>query len=86
MDSRQLFVNEDWLKQAIEELDTRKMTVEERYAYEYAVSANAEVINAEKRKVANLLALNILTIEQIANSLVVSVDFVLDVQKSQLVS
>jgi predicted transposase/invertase (TIGR01784 family) len=81
-----LFVNEDWLKQAIEELDTRKMTVEERYAYEYAVSANAEVINAEKRKVSNLLALNILTIEQIANSLDVSVDFVLDVQKNQLVN
>jgi hypothetical protein len=28
------FINEDWLKQAIGDLDTRQMSIEERYAYE----------------------------------------------------
>lgn len=87
------FWNEEWLKRAIDELDTRKMTPEERAYFARVTAANAEAVKAEKQKiqeaklevkmnaVANLLGLNTLTVEQIANAIGVSIDFVLEVQK-----
>ncbi len=45
------FWNEDWLKRAIDELDTRKMTPEERAHFARITAANAEAVKAEKRKI-----------------------------------
>ncbi|MEZ0486081.1 Rpn family recombination-promoting nuclease/putative transposase [Fibrella aquatica] len=83
------FWNEEWLKRAIDELDTRKMTPEERAHFARVTAANAEAVKAEQHRIdevktetiTNLLALKILTTEQIANSVGVSVDFVLDIQQ-----
>lgn len=79
------FWDEEWLKVAIDELDSRKMTPDEKASLEILIARNAESVNKEKRQleksVANLLSLNLLTIEQIANSLSVKVDFVLSVQQ-----
>ena len=79
------FWNEEWLKVAIDELDSRKMTPDEKASLEILIARNAEAVNKEKRQlqksVTNLLALNLLTVEQIATSLGVSVDFVLTVQR-----
>src|SRR5215218_4217243 len=87
------FWNEEWLKRAIDELDTRKMTPEERAYFARVTAANAEAVKAEKQKiqeaklevqmnaVQNLLDLKTLTVEQIASAINVSIDFVLDVQK-----
>ncbi|MCU0451938.1 MAG: hypothetical protein MUC97_19175, partial [Bernardetiaceae bacterium] len=79
------FWDEEWLKVAIDELDSRKMTPEEKASLEMLIARNAEAVNKEKRQlqksVANLLGLNLLTVEQIATSLGVSVDFVLSVQR-----
>ncbi|MFN8353985.1 MAG: Rpn family recombination-promoting nuclease/putative transposase [Spirosomataceae bacterium] len=78
------FWNEDWLKHAIEELDTRKMTPEERAYFARVTAANAEAVKAEKKRIEevkivsikNLLKLGILTNKQIAESIGVSEDFV----------
>jgi hypothetical protein len=80
------FWNEEWLKVvAIDELDSRKMTPDEKASLEILIARNAESVNKEKRQlqkiVANLLSLNLLTVEQIATSTGISVDFVLSVQK-----
>ncbi len=79
------FWDEEWLKVAIDELDSRKMTPDEKASLEILIARNAESVNKEKRQleksVANLLSLNLLTVEQIANSLSVKVDFVLSVQQ-----
>ena len=78
------FWDEEWLKVAIDELDSRKMTPDEKASLEILIARNAEAVNKEKRllqkSVANLLKLNLLTVEQIANSLSVSIDFVLSVK------
>jgi predicted transposase/invertase (TIGR01784 family) len=74
------FWDEEWLKVAIDELDSRKMTPDEKASLEILIARNAEAVNKEKRQleksVSNLLGLNLLTIEQIATSLGTSVDFV----------
>jgi hypothetical protein len=79
------FWNEEWLKVAIDELDSRKMTPKEKASLEISIARNAEAVNKEKRQlqksVSNLLSLNLLTIEQIATSLGTSVDFVKSVQQ-----
>ena len=79
------FWNEEWLKVAIDELDSRKMTPDEKASLEILIARNAEAVNKEKRQlqksVSNLLSLNLLTIEQIATSLGTSVDFVKSVQQ-----
>jgi predicted transposase/invertase (TIGR01784 family) len=79
------FWDEEWLKVAIDELDSRKMTPEEKASLEMLIARNAEAVNIEKRQlhksVANLLGLKLLTVEQIATSLGVSVDFVLSIQR-----
>jgi hypothetical protein len=79
------FWNEEWLKVAIDELDSRKMIPDEKASLEILIARNAESVNKEKRQlqkiVANLLSLNLLTVELIATSTGISVDFVLSVQK-----
>jgi len=79
------FWDEEWLKVTIDELDSRKMTPDEKASLEILIARNAEAVNKEKRQLqksaANLLGLNLLTVEQIASSLGVSVDFVLSVQR-----
>ncbi len=79
------FWNEEWLKVAIDELDSRKMTPDQKASLEILIARNAESVNKEKRQlqkmVANFLGLNLLTVEQIATSVGVSEDFVLSVQR-----
>ncbi len=45
------FWNEEWLSRAIDELDTRKMTPEERAYFARVTAANAEAVNAEKKRI-----------------------------------
>jgi hypothetical protein len=86
------FWNEEWLKRAIDELDTRKMTPEQRAYFARVTAANAEAVKAEKQKiqeaemsiktetVTKLVKRGKLTIEEIAEDSGVSVDFVLEIQ------
>lgn len=87
------FWNEEWLKIAIDELDRRKMTPDERAFFEILVAHNAEAVKAESRKIKEALALkNIetiikalkrgkLSIKEIAEDNGVTVDFVIDLQQ-----
>jgi len=91
------FWNEEWLKRAIDELDTRKMTPEERAYFARVTAANAEAVKAEKQKireaeeqkeitvkteaVSKALKGGKLTVEEIADYNGTSVDFVLEVQR-----
>lgn len=45
------FWDEEWLKRAIDELDTRKMTPEERAYFARVTAANAEAVKAEKQRI-----------------------------------
>ena len=86
------FWNEEWLKVAIDELDSRKMTPDEKASLEILIARNAESVKAESRKIkealnsknietvrkALLKGLDIQTVADIAD---VSVDFVLSVQR-----
>lgn len=82
------FWNEDWLKKAINEVDLRAMTAEQKLAYEMAISANALAVKNENKKlqareakfVKNLIAQNKFSIEEIADLADVSIEFVKDVQ------
>ncbi|MCY7351957.1 MAG: helix-turn-helix domain-containing protein [Cytophagaceae bacterium] len=42
------FWTEEWLQRAIEELDTRKMTPEERFQFARITAINAEAVYADK--------------------------------------
>ena len=86
------FWDEDWLKVAIDELDSRKMTPDEKASLEILIARNAESVKAESRKIkeaeqrvkAEMVtnALNMgLTVEQCAKLANVSADFVLSVQR-----
>jgi predicted transposase/invertase (TIGR01784 family) len=86
------FWDEEWLKVAIDELDSRKMTPDEKASLEILIARNAESVKAESRKIKQALDLkNIetvtnalsmgLTVEQSAKLANVSVDFVLSVQR-----
>ena len=79
------FWNEECLNRAIDELDTRKMTPEERFQFARITAINAEAVNAEKQRVGEAAKKAIiggkLTVEEIADYNDVSVNFVLDVQK-----
>jgi ribonuclease HII len=81
------FWDEEWLKIAIDELDSRKMTPDERASLEILIARNAESVKAESRKIKQALELNKtetvkkallrgLDIETIADITDVSVDFV----------
>ena len=45
------FWNEDWLKRAISEVDTRNMTSEQKLAFEMTISANALAVKNEQKKI-----------------------------------
>ena len=45
------FWNEEWLKVAIDELDSRKMTPDEKASLEMLIARNTESVNAESRKI-----------------------------------
>ncbi len=88
------FWNEEWLKRAIDELDTRKMTPEERAYFARVTAANAEAVKAEKQKiheaemavktdtVKKMLTASRLSVEDIANFSNTSVDFVLSIKQN----
>ncbi len=61
------FWNEDWLKKAISEVDTRNMTTEQKLGYEMAISANVLAVKNESKKIKE--AEQKKTIEFIKNSL-----------------
>ena len=85
------FWNEEWLKIAIDELDSRKMTPDEKAALEILIARNAESVKAESRKIneaeqriktemvkkALFKGMDIETIAELAS---VSQEFVLSVQ------
>ncbi len=86
------FWNEEWLKVAIDELDSRKMTPDEKASLEILIARNAESVKAENRKIKDARedekVLTIrkslargLDVELIADIAGTSVDFVLSVQK-----
>jgi len=86
------FWDEDWLKVAIDELDSRKMTPDEKASLEILIARNAESVKAESRKIQEAeqrvktemvkKALSKgLDIETTADLADVSVDFVKSVQR-----
>ena len=91
------FWNEEWLQVAIQELDKRALTPEQRLSYEMTISANAIAVKneqkriqeAEERKeksiktetVTRALKRSKLTVEEIAEYSGVSVDFALEIQR-----
>jgi predicted transposase/invertase (TIGR01784 family) len=86
------FWDEDWLKVAIDELDSRKMTPDEKASLEMLIARNAESVKAESRKIKeareaekvetiqNGLKMG-LTVQQCASLVSVSEDFVNSVQR-----
>jgi len=89
------FWDEEWLKVAIDELDSRKMTPDEKATLEILIARNAESVKAESRRIKearqmekietikNALKMG-LTIEQCALLVNVSTDFVTSVQQQIL--
>ncbi|MEA5259814.1 Rpn family recombination-promoting nuclease/putative transposase [Arcicella aquatica] len=87
------FWNEEWLKVAIDELDSRKMTPDERASFEMVVARNAEAVKAENKKIAeirladkvhivqNLLSQTDFDLEKIAKIADVTLDFVKNIQQ-----
>ena len=86
------FWDEEWLNVAIQELDKKTMTTEQRLGYEMAISANALVVKNKNKKIQKIeekiksdsvkitLQKGKLTIEEIAEYNQVTIDFVLDIQ------
>jgi predicted HTH domain antitoxin len=90
------FWDEEWLNVAIQELDKKAMTPEQRLGYEMAISANALVVKNENKKiqkaeerkerelkveaVTKALKRGKLSIEEIAEDNSVTIDFILDIQ------
>jgi predicted transposase/invertase (TIGR01784 family) len=87
------FWNEDWLKKAISEVDTRNMTAEQKLAFEMAISANALAVKNENKKIneallkekkniiIKLLKRGKLSVSEIAEDNEVTEDFVISIQK-----
>ncbi|MEA5427470.1 Rpn family recombination-promoting nuclease/putative transposase [Arcicella lustrica] len=86
------FWDEEWLKKAIHEVDLRAMTVEQKLAFEMAISANALAVKNENKKIEEIRlvdktetvtnALNMgLTLEQCSILANVSLDFVKNIQE-----
>ena len=84
--------NEEWLKVYIDELDSRKMTPDEKASLKTLIARDAESVKAESRKIKRVLDLkNVgtvanaismgLKVEQCSKLANVSVDFVLSVQR-----
>ncbi len=86
------FWNEEWLKIAIDELDKKALTQEERLVYAMTISANALAVKNENKKIENakqaktfevvkkMLLRGKATIKEIAEDCDVTIDFVLEVQ------
>ena len=73
------FWNEEWLQRAIDELNTRKMTPEERFQFARYTAINAEAVNAEKARLSGVIQRSLqagLSVEQIAAINEVSVEYV----------
>lgn len=89
------FWNEEWLQLAIDELDKRKMTPDERFAYERTLAINAEairVVNAQVQDakletkveaIGKALKRGRLTISEIAEDNGVTVEFVEQLEQNQ---
>lgn len=89
------FWDEEWLNVAIQELDKKAMTPEQRLNYEMILSANALAVKNEKKKIEeaelkvkietikNALEMG-LTTEQSAKLADVSMDFVNEIRKQFL--
>jgi predicted transposase/invertase (TIGR01784 family) len=87
------FWDEEWLKVAIDELDSRKMTPDEKASLEILIARNAESVKAESRKIAevkkqekelfvkSLLQQTDFDTDKIATLAGVAEDFVLSVQR-----
>jgi predicted transposase/invertase (TIGR01784 family) len=86
------FWDEDWLKVAIDELDSRKMTPDEKASLEMLIARNAESVKAESKKIKEAREaekvetitkslLRGLDLELIADIAGTSVDFVKSVQR-----
>ena len=87
------FWNEEWLRVAIQELDKRAFTPEQRLSYEMTISANAVAVRNEQKKieeaewrvkaetVTKSLKRGKLTVEEIAEDSSVSIEFVLEIQR-----
>lgn len=87
------FWNEEWLKIAIDELDSRKMTPDERASFEILVARNAEAVKNENKKIKDAIVNNKietirkmlirgkLSIEEIAEDNAVTLDFVKNIQQ-----
>jgi predicted transposase/invertase (TIGR01784 family) len=84
------FWNEEWLKIAIDELDSRKMTPDEKASFEILVARNAEAVKAETRKInlekgkiiKNLLVDGEMNEAKIAKMVGVSIEFVKKVKQN----
>lgn len=84
------FWNEEWLRRAIDELDTRKMTPEERAYFARVTAANAEAVKAEQRRIEQVKIETIqnalregLATDLIARLLNVDTDYVLTIENRQ---
>ena len=86
------FWDEEWLKKAIQEVDLRAMSAEQKLAYEMAISANALAVKNENRKIQemkekivnNLLSQNKFTFEEIAELVDIDIDFVIMVNNRRV--
>jgi predicted transposase/invertase (TIGR01784 family) len=73
------FWNEEWLQRAIDELNTRKMTPEERFQFARYTAINAEAVNAERARLSGVIERSLqrgLTLAQIAEINELSLDYV----------
>ncbi|MEA5141501.1 Rpn family recombination-promoting nuclease/putative transposase [Arcicella rigui] len=82
------FWTEEWLHKAINEIDLRAFTPEQKLMYEMAISANALAIKNENKKILLVKRESIqkalkrgkLTLDEIAEDYSVSIDFVIEIQ------
>lgn len=66
------FWDEDWLKIAVDELDSRKMSPDEKASLEILIARNAESVKAENRKIKQ--AIDLKTIETVTKALLKGID------------
>jgi predicted transposase/invertase (TIGR01784 family) len=78
------FWNEEWLRVALNELNTRNLSPEDRAAFARAIAIKAEGVNAERRRVEDLVRRMLLrgklSVEEIAEDAQTTVQLVLDIQ------
>ncbi len=66
------FWDEEWLKVAIDELDSRRMTPDEKASLEILIARNAESVKAESRKIKE--ALDTKNLETVTKALIKGLD------------